>query len=90
DGNKSYAKLASEIGCSKQTITNTINKDLGYSSYKKSSRPQVEGDPGVAVGEPPLPLEPRLGIVENKTNKHAHNTLDSLRAAIVEEFANMK
>ncbi|QQP49892.1 Uncharacterized protein FKW44_010712, partial [Caligus rogercresseyi] len=30
------------------------------------------------------------GIVENKTNKHAHNTLDSLRAAIVEEFANMK
>ncbi|QQP55430.1 Uncharacterized protein FKW44_008609 [Caligus rogercresseyi] len=31
-----------------------------------------------------------LGMVENKTNKHAHNTLDSLRAAIVEEFANMK
>ncbi|QQP42091.1 Transposable element tcb2 transposase, partial [Caligus rogercresseyi] len=30
------------------------------------------------------------GMVENKTNKHAHNTLDSLRAAIVEEFANMK
>ncbi|QQP36918.1 Uncharacterized protein FKW44_022160, partial [Caligus rogercresseyi] len=29
-------------------------------------------------------------MVENKTNKHAHNTLDSLRAAIVEEFANMK
>ncbi|QQP55725.1 Transposable element tcb1 transposase, partial [Caligus rogercresseyi] len=64
------------------------------------------GDPGVAVGEPPLPLEPGLaapqlpdcnpldyffwGMVENKTNKHAHNTLDSLRAAIVEEFANMK
>ncbi|QQP54566.1 Uncharacterized protein FKW44_007436 [Caligus rogercresseyi] len=30
------------------------------------------------------------GMVENKTNKQAHNTLDSLRAAIVEEFANMK
>ncbi|QQP42461.1 Hypothetical protein FKW44_017142 [Caligus rogercresseyi] len=29
-------------------------------------------------------------MVENKTNKHAHNTLDSLRAAIVEEFVNMK
>ncbi|QQP40069.1 Transposable element tcb2 transposase [Caligus rogercresseyi] len=29
-------------------------------------------------------------MVENKTNKHARNTLDSLRAAIVEEFANMK
>ncbi|QQP42377.1 Uncharacterized protein FKW44_017023, partial [Caligus rogercresseyi] len=26
DGNKSYA----EMGCSKQTIANTINKDLGY------------------------------------------------------------
>ncbi|QQP48567.1 Uncharacterized protein FKW44_008929 [Caligus rogercresseyi] len=74
DGNKSYAKLAAEMGCSKQTIANTINKD------------QVERDPGVAVGEPSLPLEPGL----NKTNKHAHNTLDSLRATIVEEFANMK
>ncbi|QQP40474.1 Hypothetical protein FKW44_014521, partial [Caligus rogercresseyi] len=30
DGNKSYAKLAAEMGCSKQTIANTINKDLGY------------------------------------------------------------
>ncbi|QQP51793.1 Hypothetical protein FKW44_013244 [Caligus rogercresseyi] len=29
-------------------------------------------------------------MVENKTNKHAHNTLGSLRAAILEEFANMK
>ncbi|QQP41387.1 Uncharacterized protein FKW44_015736 [Caligus rogercresseyi] len=62
DGNKSYAKLAAEMGCSNQTIANTINKDLGYNSC----------------------------MVENKTNKHAHNTLDSLRAAIVEEFANMK
>ncbi|QQP52096.1 Transposable element tcb2 transposase [Caligus rogercresseyi] len=35
---KSYAKLAAEIGCSKQTIANTINKDLGYSSYKKRHR----------------------------------------------------
>ncbi|QQP56677.1 Uncharacterized protein FKW44_001422 [Caligus rogercresseyi] len=38
DGNKSYAKLAAEIGCSKQTIANIINKDLGYSSYKKRHR----------------------------------------------------
>ncbi|QQP48789.1 Uncharacterized protein FKW44_009215 [Caligus rogercresseyi] len=30
------------------------------------------------------------GMVENKTNKHAQNTLDSLRTAIVVEFANMK
>ncbi|QQP40272.1 Hypothetical protein FKW44_014260, partial [Caligus rogercresseyi] len=29
---RSYAKLATEMGCSKQTIANTINKDLGYSS----------------------------------------------------------
>ncbi|QQP54858.1 Uncharacterized protein FKW44_007831, partial [Caligus rogercresseyi] len=42
DGNKSYAKLAAEMGCSKQTITNTINKELGYSSYKKMHNPQVE------------------------------------------------
>ncbi|QQP37326.1 Transposable element tcb2 transposase [Caligus rogercresseyi] len=33
DGNKSYAKLAAEMGCPKQTIANTINKDLGYSSW---------------------------------------------------------
>ncbi|QQP35990.1 Uncharacterized protein FKW44_020953, partial [Caligus rogercresseyi] len=85
DGNKSYAKLAAEMECSKQTIANTIKKDLGYSSYKKRHR-MIH--PGVAVGEPPLPLEP--GLVENKTNKHAHNTLDSLSAVIVEEFANMK
>ncbi|QQP35841.1 Hypothetical protein FKW44_020761 [Caligus rogercresseyi] len=26
------------MGCSKQTIANTINKDLGYSSYKKRHR----------------------------------------------------
>ncbi|QQP50273.1 Uncharacterized protein FKW44_011223, partial [Caligus rogercresseyi] len=50
DGNKSYAKLAVEMGYSKQTIANTINKDLGY----------IEGDPGVAVGEPPLPLDSGL------------------------------
>ncbi|QQP36570.1 Uncharacterized protein FKW44_021714 [Caligus rogercresseyi] len=90
DGNKSYAKLAAEMGCSKQIIANTINKDLGYSSYKKRHRMILTG---VAVGEPPLPLEPGLvapsspdckpldyffwGMVENKTNKHAHNTLDS-------------
>ncbi|QQP36262.1 Uncharacterized protein FKW44_021308 [Caligus rogercresseyi] len=56
DGNKSYAKLAAEMGCSKQTIANTINKDLGWTRL----RPQVEGDPGMAVVEPPLPLEPGL------------------------------
>ncbi|QQP36116.1 Transposable element tcb2 transposase [Caligus rogercresseyi] len=38
DGNKFYAKLAAEMGCSKQTIANTINNDLGYSSYKKRHR----------------------------------------------------
>ncbi|QQP40551.1 Uncharacterized protein FKW44_014637 [Caligus rogercresseyi] len=96
NGNKSYTKLAAEMGCSKQTIANTINKDLGYSSYKKRFPPT----------KPPLPLEPGLvppsspecnpldyffwGMVENMTSKHAHNTLDSLRATIVEEFANMK
>ena len=27
------------------------------------------------------------GVIEAKTNKHAHNTVNSLKAAIVEEFA---
>ncbi|XP_043228175.1 uncharacterized protein LOC122384643 [Amphibalanus amphitrite] len=27
------------------------------------------------------------GVIEAKTNKHAHNTVDSLKAAIVAEFA---
>ena len=30
------------------------------------------------------------GVFERKSNKHAHNTLDSLRAAITEKFADMK
>ncbi|QQP41340.1 Uncharacterized protein FKW44_015678 [Caligus rogercresseyi] len=60
DGNKSYAKLAAEMGCSKQTIANTINKNWATVPAGLGSRPQVEGDPGVAVGEPPLPLEPGL------------------------------
>ncbi|QQP51462.1 Hypothetical protein FKW44_012837 [Caligus rogercresseyi] len=34
DGNKSYAKLAAEMGCSKQTIEHH-QQGLGYSSYKK-------------------------------------------------------
>ncbi|QQP53780.1 Transposable element tcb2 transposase [Caligus rogercresseyi] len=38
DGNTSYAKLAGEMGCSKQTIANTINKDLDYSLYHKRHR----------------------------------------------------
>ncbi|QQP49409.1 Uncharacterized protein FKW44_010074 [Caligus rogercresseyi] len=103
DGNKSYAKLAAEMGCSKQTIANTINKDLDYNSYKKRHRMILTEGPGSPGG---LPLEPDLwppsssdcnpldyffwGMVENKTIKHAYNTLDSLRATIVEEFANMK
>ncbi|QQP50486.1 Uncharacterized protein FKW44_011500 [Caligus rogercresseyi] len=37
DGNKSYAKLAAEMGCSEQTIANTINKDLGYSLTRKGT-----------------------------------------------------
>ncbi|QQP50588.1 Uncharacterized protein FKW44_011631, partial [Caligus rogercresseyi] len=56
DGNKSYAKLAAEMGCSKQTIANTINKDRGYSSYKKRHRMILtEG-----TKKSPLPLEPGL------------------------------
>ncbi|QQP53851.1 Uncharacterized protein FKW44_006479 [Caligus rogercresseyi] len=92
NGNKSYAKLTAEMGCSKQTIANTINKDLGYSSYKKRHRMILtEGTRHLWPPSSPdrNPLDYFFwGMVENKTNKHAHNTLDSLRAAIVEEFAN--
>ncbi|QQP40416.1 Uncharacterized protein FKW44_014443 [Caligus rogercresseyi] len=75
DGNKSYAKLAA----------NTINKDLGY----------IEGDPGVAVGEPPYHWSPDLWPPSSpdcnpSTISSGACTLYSLRAAIVEEFANMK
>ncbi|QQP50766.1 Uncharacterized protein FKW44_011890 [Caligus rogercresseyi] len=97
DGNKSYAKLAAEMGCSKQTISNTINKDLGYSSTAGlGSRPQnlpYHWSPDLWPPSSPdcNPLDYFFwGMVDNKTTKHAHNTLDSLRAAIVEEFANMK
>ncbi|QQP55043.1 Uncharacterized protein FKW44_008081 [Caligus rogercresseyi] len=93
DGNKSYAKLAAEMGCSKQTIANTIYNDLGYSSYKKRHRMILtEGtrSPGGQGGTDLRPPSPDCnildyffwGMVETKTNKHAHNTLDSLRAAI--------
>ncbi|QQP49714.1 Uncharacterized protein FKW44_010480 [Caligus rogercresseyi] len=96
DGNKSYAKLAAEMGCSKHTIANTINKDLGYSSeihaWLLENLP-YHWSPDLWPPSSPdcNPLDYFFwGMVENKTNKHAHNTLDSLRAAIVEEFANMK
>ncbi|QQP55573.1 Transposable element tcb2 transposase [Caligus rogercresseyi] len=59
-----------------------------------SFRPQVEGDPARTCGPHSPDCNPLdyffWGMVENKTNKHAHNTLDTLRAAIVEEFVNMK
>ncbi|QQP53189.1 Uncharacterized protein FKW44_005568 [Caligus rogercresseyi] len=92
DGNKSYAKLAAEMGCSKQTIANTINKDrVTVRSPRRVNSPTT----GARTCGPQLPDCNPLdyffwGMVENKTNKHAHSTLDSLKAAIVEEFANMK
>ncbi|QQP41121.1 Uncharacterized protein FKW44_015390 [Caligus rogercresseyi] len=62
DGNKSYAKLAAEMGCSKQTIANTINKDLGYSSYKKRHRMILTEGTGVAVGQLPYHWSPDLWL----------------------------
>ncbi|QQP58278.1 Uncharacterized protein FKW44_003540 [Caligus rogercresseyi] len=96
DGNKSYAKLAADMGCFKQTIANIINKDLGYSSETQAWL--LENLPyhwSLDLWPPSSPDCNPLdyffwGMVENKTKKHAHNTLDFLRAAIVEEFANMK
>ncbi|QQP52538.1 Uncharacterized protein FKW44_004719, partial [Caligus rogercresseyi] len=109
DGNKSYAKLAAEMGCSKQTINNT--KDLVANGrpyvFQQDSAPAHKSRETQAWLEnlpyhwspdlwPPSspdcnPLDYLFwGMIENKTNKHAHNTLDSLRAAIVKEFANIK
>ncbi|QQP50945.1 Uncharacterized protein FKW44_012122 [Caligus rogercresseyi] len=93
DGNKSYVKLAAEMGCSKQTIANTINKDLPAGLGSRLQNLPYHWSPD--LWPPSSPDCNTLdyffwGMVENKTNKHAHNTLDSLRAAIVEEFANMK
>ncbi|QQP42506.1 Uncharacterized protein FKW44_017195 [Caligus rogercresseyi] len=106
DGNKSYAKLAAEMGCSKQTIANTISP-MPY-VFQQDSAPTHKSRETQAwlLENLPYHWSPDLwppsspdcnpldyffwGMVENKTNKHPHNTLDSLRAAIVEEFANMK
>ncbi|QQP40308.1 Uncharacterized protein FKW44_014307 [Caligus rogercresseyi] len=92
DGNKSYAKLAAEMGCSKQTIANTINKDLGYIQEGQENLPyHWSPDLWPLSSSDCNPLDYLFwDMVENKTNKHTHNTLDSLRAAIVEKFANMK
>ncbi|QQP52116.1 Uncharacterized protein FKW44_004143 [Caligus rogercresseyi] len=93
DGNKSYAKLAAEMGCSKQTITNTINKDLGYSSETQAwllENLPYHWSPDLWPPSSPdcTPLDYFFwGMVENKTNKHAHNTLHSLRAAIKDVVA---
>ncbi|QQP39027.1 Uncharacterized protein FKW44_019780, partial [Caligus rogercresseyi] len=103
DGNKSYAKLAAEIGCSKQTIANTINKDLGYCSYKKRHRMILtEGTQAWLLENlpyhwspdlwPPSPLTATPSTISSgawsRTRPTQHSRLP--QAAIVEEFANMK
>ncbi|QQP50371.1 Uncharacterized protein FKW44_011359, partial [Caligus rogercresseyi] len=89
DSNKSYAKLAAEMGCSKQTIANTINKDLGYSSETQAWL--LENLPYHWSQDLWPPSSPDCNPLDYFFwGMHAHNTLDSLRAAIVEEFANMK
>ncbi|QQP51749.1 Hypothetical protein FKW44_013191 [Caligus rogercresseyi] len=40
-------QVGAEMGCSKQTIANTINKDLGYSSYREAQDYLDGGDQGV-------------------------------------------
>ncbi|QQP55437.1 Uncharacterized protein FKW44_008619, partial [Caligus rogercresseyi] len=107
DGNKSYAKLAAEMGCSKQTWMDLVANWRPY-VFQQDSAPAHKSKETQAwlLENLPYHWSPDLwppsspdcnpldyffcGMVENKTNKHAHNTLDSLRAAIVEEFANMK
>ncbi|QQP53195.1 Uncharacterized protein FKW44_005576 [Caligus rogercresseyi] len=45
DGNKSYAKLAAEMGYSKQNIANTINKDLGNRTRLQPTKPPYHWSP---------------------------------------------
>ncbi|QQP58009.1 Uncharacterized protein FKW44_003186 [Caligus rogercresseyi] len=86
------------MGCSKQTIANTINKDLGYSSYKTRLSPTSRGRPrrgcwrispttGAQTCGPPASLTAAPSTISSGAWSR---TRDSLRAAIVEEFANMK
>ncbi|QQP36060.1 Uncharacterized protein FKW44_021036, partial [Caligus rogercresseyi] len=107
DGNKSYAKLAAEMGCSKQTIANQHQQGPGLQFVQEEAPAHKSRETQAWLLENlPYHWSPDLwppsspdcnsldyffwGMVKNKTNKHAHNTLDSLRATIVEEFANMK
>ncbi|QQP42165.1 Uncharacterized protein FKW44_016744 [Caligus rogercresseyi] len=60
DGNKSYAKLAAEMGCSKQPWMDLVANGRPYVFHQTRLPPTSRGRPGVAVGEPPLPLEPGL------------------------------
>ncbi|QQP57404.1 Uncharacterized protein FKW44_002380 [Caligus rogercresseyi] len=106
DGNKSYAKLAAEMGCSKdhhqhhqqgpglQFVQDSApaHKSRETQAWLLENLP-YHWSPDLWPPSSPdcNPLDYFFwGMVENPTNKHAHNTLDSLRAAIVEEFANMK
>ncbi|QQP34626.1 Uncharacterized protein FKW44_022576 [Caligus rogercresseyi] len=93
DGNKSYANRSSPT-----PSTRTFQQDSAPAHKSKETQAWLlenlpyHWSPDLWPPSSPdcNPLDYfNLGMVENKTNKHAHNTLDSLRAAIVEEFANM-
>ncbi|QQP51456.1 Uncharacterized protein FKW44_012829 [Caligus rogercresseyi] len=106
DGNKSYAKLAAEKNVVKPWMDLVVNgrpyvfqQDSAPAHMSRETQAWLLGNlsyhwsPDLLPPSSPdcNPLDYFFrGMVENKTNKHAHNTLDSLRAAIVEEFANMK
>ncbi|QQP38714.1 Transposable element tcb1 transposase [Caligus rogercresseyi] len=90
------------MGCSKQTIANTIIKDLGYSLYKKRHRMILTEGPG---SPPPLPLEPGLvapsspdcnpldyssGAWSRTRPTSTLTTLSTPQGAIGEEFTNVK
>ncbi|QQP38466.1 Uncharacterized protein FKW44_019040 [Caligus rogercresseyi] len=94
DGNKSYTKLAAEMGPGLQFVQEEAQDDLdGGDQAWLLENLHYHWSPDLWPPSSPdcNPLDYFFwGMVENKTHKHAHNTLDSLRAAIVEEFANMK
>ncbi|QQP37226.1 Uncharacterized protein FKW44_017427, partial [Caligus rogercresseyi] len=103
DGNKSYAKLAAVVKPWMDLVVNgrpyVFQQDSAPAHKSRETQAWLlENLPYHWSPDLWPPSSPNCnpldyffwGMVENKTNKHAHNTLDSLRAAIVEEFANMK
>ncbi|QQP36674.1 Uncharacterized protein FKW44_021842 [Caligus rogercresseyi] len=75
-----------KMGCSKQTIANTINKDLGYSSYKKRKSRETQA---WLLENLPYHWSPDL-CPPSSPDCNPLNYFFWSMVPIVEEFTNMK